>query len=43
LHAVDQIIFLYTTDINIAGKGVEQMSWNDITTLYKQGYQIGAQ
>jgi len=28
--------------VNFAGKGVEQMTWNDITTLYKQGYQIGA-
>jgi hypothetical protein len=28
--------------VNFAGKGVEQMTWNDITTLYKQGHQIGA-
>ena len=27
---------------NFAGKGVEQMSWNDIISLYKQGNQIGA-
>ncbi len=27
---------------NFAGKGVEQMTWNDIISLYKQGHQIGA-
>ena len=28
--------------INFAGKGIEQMTWNDIILLYKQGHQIGA-
>ena len=28
--------------VKFAGKGIEQMTWNDITTLCKQGYQIGA-
>jgi len=28
--------------VNFAGKGVEQMTWNDIVTLYKEGHQIGA-
>jgi peptidoglycan/xylan/chitin deacetylase (PgdA/CDA1 family) len=28
--------------VNFAGKGVEQMSWQDILTLYKQGHQIGS-
>jgi len=28
--------------VNFAGKGVEQMTWNDITTLYKLGYQMGS-
>jgi peptidoglycan/xylan/chitin deacetylase (PgdA/CDA1 family) len=27
---------------NFAGKGVEQMNWNDIKLLYEQGHQIGA-
>jgi len=27
---------------NFAGKGVEQMTWNDIISLYKQRNQIGA-
>ncbi len=27
---------------NFTGKGVEQMSWLDILTLYKEGYQIGS-
>jgi hypothetical protein len=28
--------------VDFIGKGVDQMSWNDIISLYKQGYQIGA-
>ena len=28
--------------VNFVGKGVEQMSWQDIMTLYKNGHQIGA-
>ncbi len=28
--------------VNFVGKGVEQMSWQDIMTLYKHGNQIGA-
>ena len=27
---------------NFTGKGVEQMTWQDILTLYKEGYQIGS-
>jgi peptidoglycan/xylan/chitin deacetylase (PgdA/CDA1 family) len=28
--------------VNFAGRGVEQMTWNDIATLYQEGHQIGA-
>jgi peptidoglycan/xylan/chitin deacetylase (PgdA/CDA1 family) len=28
--------------VNFAGKGVEQMSWQDIMNLYRQGHQVGA-
>jgi peptidoglycan/xylan/chitin deacetylase (PgdA/CDA1 family) len=28
--------------VNFAGKGVEQLSWQDIMTLYRQGHQIGS-
>ena len=28
--------------VNFAGRGVEQLTWMDIITLYKQGHQIGA-
>ena len=27
---------------NFTGKGIEQMTWQDILTLYKEGYQIGS-
>ena len=27
---------------NFTGKGVEQMTWQDILTLYREGYQIGS-
>ena len=27
---------------NFTGKGVDQMTWQDILTLYKEGYQIGS-
>jgi peptidoglycan/xylan/chitin deacetylase (PgdA/CDA1 family) len=29
-------------DGNFTGKGVDQMTWQDILTLYKEGYQIGS-
>jgi len=28
--------------VNFAGRGVQQLTWIDIVTLYKQGHQIGA-